>query len=79
MGRGPPAGPNILQLKKLYLLYEFEGMLIKVQFFFNCLVNQKTFITTLDARIYNLSPTVAIGCCDSSEPPQNLYKTVANC
>jgi hypothetical protein len=31
-----------------------------------------------DARIYNHSSTVAIGYCDSSKPPQNPYKTVAN-
>jgi hypothetical protein len=31
-----------------------------------------------DARIRDLSPTVARGCCGSSKPPQKPFKTVAN-
>jgi hypothetical protein len=45
-----------------------------------CAAVQKTdAICPADARIYDHSPTVATGYCDSSKPPQNPYKTVANC
>jgi hypothetical protein len=43
MGLGPPAVPNILQLKKIISLYGFEGMLIEVQLFLKCLINQKIY------------------------------------
>jgi hypothetical protein len=45
-----------------------------------CAAVQKTVAKyPADARIYDHSSTVATGYCDSSKPPQNPYKTVANC